>query len=72
MDFTKENQDYKFRDVELECHFCSFLRKSHLYKNKTSLFKNEYKTCNYFFACQTTKKEGKNCTTSFITLLLQV
>ena len=31
MDFIEENKDFKFLNVELGCHFCSFFRKIHLY-----------------------------------------
>ena len=30
MDFIEETKDFKFWNVELGCHFCSFLRKSYL------------------------------------------
>ena len=32
VDSIGETNDFKFWNVELGCHFCSFLRKSHLYK----------------------------------------
>ena len=31
MGFIEEIKNFKFGNVELGCHFCSFLRKSHLY-----------------------------------------
>jgi len=36
-DIVREMKDFKFLDVSLESDFCSFLRKSHLYK-KASIF----------------------------------
>ena len=37
MDFIEETKDFKFWNVELGCHFYSFLKKSHLYINSIRL-----------------------------------
>ena len=37
MNFIKETKNFKFWSVEMWCHFCSFLRKSHLYNKFTRL-----------------------------------
>ena len=65
MDFIRETKDFKFWNVELGCHFCSFLRKSHLYAKRTIAIFTFLKYIKNFFVCFSEKVTCSKCNIPF-------